>query len=342
MTESKAPAGEEKVFVEDQALDQTLRPTKWADYVGQEPIKQNLNILLSAAKERNHPPEHVLFYGPPGLGKTTLAHLISKEIGAQMKITSGPAIERVGDLASILTNLSAGDILFIDEIHRLNKAVEEILYPAMESGVLDIIIGKGPSARTIQLDLPQFTLIAATTRIALLSSPLRSRFSGGVFRLEFYTEKEIEEIVRRSAKILKIDIDEGAIKEIAKRSRFTPRTANYLLKRCRDYAQIKKVTLSKEMVLEALKLLGIDEVGLSNSDRLLLETIINKFSGGPVGLNTLAASLSEEEATIEEFNEPYLIQIGFLERTARGRTATPRGYQHLKVKMPDHLQEKLL
>ncbi len=343
MDESKSSVDtEEKVYVEDQALDQTLRPNKWADYVGQDPIKQNLNILLAAAKERNHPPEHVLFYGPPGLGKTTLAHLISKEIGAQMKITSGPAIERVGDLASILTNLSVGDILFIDEIHRLNKTVEEILYPAMESGVLDIIIGKGPSARTIQLDLPKFTLLAATTRIALLSSPLRSRFSGGVFRLEFYTEKEIEEIVRRSAKILGIEIEESALNEIAKRSRFTPRTANYLLKRCRDYAQVKKVSLTKEMVVEALKLLGIDEVGLSKSDHLLLETIINKFSGGPVGLNTLAASLSEEEATIEEFNEPYLIQIGFLERTPRGRTVTVRGYQHLKIKMPEHLQEKLL
>jgi Holliday junction DNA helicase RuvB len=332
----------EKIYVEDQALDQTLRPTKWEDYVGQEPIKQNLHILLKAAAERKHPPEHVLFYGPPGLGKTTLAHLIAKEISAPIKITSGPAIERVGDLASILTNLSAGDILFIDEIHRLNKAIEEVLYPAMESGVLDIIIGKGPSARTIQLDLPKFTLIAATTRIALLSSPLRSRFSGGVFRLEFYSQKEIEEIVRRSAKILKISIEEEAIKEIAKRSRFTPRTANYLLKRCRDYAQIKKVPLSKEIVIEALKLLGIDEVGLSNSDRTLLVAIIEKFNGGPVGLNTLSASLSEEESTIEEFNEPYLIQIGFLERTPRGRTATPRSYSHLKVKMPAHLQEKLL
>ncbi len=332
----------EKVYVEDQVLDQTLRPTRWDDYVGQDPIKQNLNILLSAAKERKHPPEHVLFYGPPGLGKTTLAHLIAKEISAPIKITSGPAIERVGDLASILTNLSAGDILFIDEIHRLNKTIEEVLYPAMESGVLDIIIGKGPSARTIQLDLPSFTLIAATTRIALLSSPLRSRFSGGVFRLEFYSQKEIEEIVRRSAKILKIEIEEEAIKEIAKRSRFTPRTANYLLKRCRDYAQIKRVPLSKEMVVEALKLLGIDEVGLSLSDKNLLETIINKFNGGPVGLNTLSASMSEEETTIEEFNEPYLIQIGFLERTPRGRTATARGYGHLKIKMPEHLQNKLL
>lgn len=332
----------EKVYVEDKVLDQTLRPTRWDDYVGQEPIKQNLNILLSAAKERNHPPEHVLFYGPPGLGKTTLAHLIAKEISAPIKITSGPAIERVGDLASIITNLSSGDILFIDEIHRLNKAIEEVLYPAMESGVLDIIIGKGPSARTIQLDLPSFTLIAATTRIALISSPLRSRFSGGVFRLEFYSQKEIEEIIRRSAKILKIEIEEEAIKEIAKRSRFTPRTANYLLKRCRDYAQIKKVPLSKEMVLEALKLLGIDEMGLSLSDKNLLETIINKFNGGPVGLNTLAAALSEEESTLEEFNEPYLIQIGFLERTPRGRTATAHGYGHLKIKMPDRMQEKLL
>src|ERR1035437_3484166 len=215
-------------------LDQTLRPSRWGDYIGQQNIKNNLHILLTAAKEREHPPEHILFYGPPGLGKTTLAHLIAKETGAQMRVTSGPAILKVGDLASILTNLSSGDILFIDEIHRLNKAIEEVLYPAMESGTLDIIIGKGPSARTIQLDLPPFTLIAATTRVAMISAPLRSRFSGGVFKLEFYSDKEIAEIVRRSAKILGTEIEDGAITEIAVRSRFTPRTANYLLKRCRD------------------------------------------------------------------------------------------------------------
>lgn len=323
-------------------LDQTLRPNGWEDYIGQEPIKENLKILLTAARERNHPAEHILFYGPPGLGKTTLAHLISKETGRQIKITSGPAIEKVGDLASILTNLAPGDILFIDEIHRLNKMVEEVLYPAMESGILDIIIGKGPSARTIQLDLPPFTLVAATTRIALLSSPLRSRFSGGVFRLEFYSEEEIKKIIYRSAKILGITVDEEGITEIAKRSRFTPRTANYFLKRCRDYAQVHKKDLDKKTVFMALSLLGIDELGLSQSDRTVLETIIGKFNGGPVGLNTLSAATSEEEATIEEVVEPYLIQRGLLERTARGRMATKKAYEHLGFDFPKDRQEKLL
>lgn len=323
-------------------LDQTLRPSRWDDYIGQKNIKDNLHILLTAAKERNHPPEHILFYGPPGLGKTTLAHLIAKETGAQIKVTSGPAIEKVGDLASILTNLSPGDILFIDEIHRLNKTIEEVLYPAMESGSLDIIIGKGPSARTIQLELPPFTLIAATTRIALLSSPLRSRFSGGIFRLEFYSDEEIQEIIKRSARILDVEIKHEAAREIAKRSRFTPRTANYFLKRCRDFAQVKKSDLTQEMVNDALALLGIDEMGLTASDRDILETIIKKFNGGPVGLNTLAAALSEEQATLEEFNEPYLIQIGFLERTPRGRVVTKHGYEHLGLPVPANLQEKLL
>jgi holliday junction DNA helicase RuvB len=313
-------------------LDQTLRPNKWNEYVGQKGIKDNLHILLEAARQRNHPPEHILFYGPPGLGKTTLAHLIAKESGTQMKVTSGPAIIKVGDLASILTNLSHGDILFIDEIHRLNKAIEEILYPAMESGMLDIIIGKGPSARTIQLELPSFTLIAATTRIAMISSPLRSRFSGGVFKLEFYTEDEIAEIIRRSAKILDIDIHKDAVKAIAERSRFTPRTANYFLKRCRDYAQIHKTTLTKEVVDKALSMLGVDHLGLNNADRDILKTMINKFGGRPVGLNTIAAALSEEQATIEEVYEPYLIQLGLLERTPRGRTPTDKAYQHLDIK----------
>ncbi len=324
------------------SLDQTLRPSKWNEYIGQKNIKDNLHILLTAAKQRNHPPEHILFYGPPGLGKTTLAHLIAKEIGAQIKITSGPAIEKVGDLASILTNLSAGDILFIDEIHRLNKTIEEVLYPAMESGVLDIIIGKGPSARTIQLELPLFTMISATTRIALISSPLRSRFSGGIFRLEYYSQSEIEEIVRRSAKILGIVIESSATTEIAKRSRFTPRTANYFLKRCRDFAQVHGKTLTKNVVDKALLLLGVDGVGLTPSDRTILQTVVKKFKGGPVGLNTLAASLSEEQATIEEFNEPYLLQIGFLERTPRGRVVTDAGHAHINAVKSDGKTGKLL
>ena len=317
-----------------QFLDHTLRPSKWDDYIGQKNIKENLKILLTAAKHRSHPPEHILFYGPPGLGKTTLAHLIAKEINTQIKATSGPAIEKVGDLASVLTNLSPGDILFIDEIHRLNKTIEEVLYPAMESGSLDIIIGKGPSARTLQLELPPFTLIAATTRIAMLSSPLRSRFSGGTFRLEFYSEEEIEEIIKRSAKILGIDIGAEASKEIAKRSRFTPRTANYFLKRCRDFAQVSGGEITEKTVADTLELLGIDGVGLSSSDRSLLNALIEKFGGGPVGLNTLGAALSEEQATIEEVHEPYLIQLGFIERTPRGRVATAKAYDHLKKKKP--------
>ncbi|MBX4209567.1 Holliday junction branch migration DNA helicase RuvB [Candidatus Parcubacteria bacterium] len=317
---------------DDLFLDTTLRPSSWNEYVGQKTIKDNLKVLLRAAAERKHPPEHILFYGPPGLGKTTLAHLIAKETASQLKATSGPAIEKVGDLASILTNLAPGDMLFIDEIHRLNKAIEEVLYPAMESGSLDIIIGKGPSARTIQLELPPFTLLAATTRVALLSSPLRSRFSGGTFRLEFYTEKEIQEIIHRSARLLGIDIDEKSSKKIAERSRFTPRTANFLLKRVRDLAQVEKMAVSVGIVDKALAMLGIDELGLTQTDRDLLRTLIDKFGGGPVGLNTLAASLSEEEATVEEVHEPYLLQLGLIERTPRGRKATDKAFDHLKIK----------
>ncbi len=338
---SSTTGDEKKEVQQGRYLDHELRPATWESYIGQKAVKDNLHILLRAASERGTPPEHVLFYGPPGLGKTTLAHLIAKETGRNLKITSGPAIERVGDLASILTNLTAGDILFIDEIHRLNKAIEEVLYPAMESGVLDIIIGKGPSARTIQLELPPFTLLAATTRVAMISSPLRSRFSGGVFRLEFYTDEEIAEIVRRSAKVLGIAIEGGAETEIARRSRFTPRTANYFLKRARDFSQVGSRPLDREAVEEALALLGVDEKGLTPSDRKLLETIADKFQGGPVGLGTLAAALSEEEATIEEFNEPYLLQLGLIDRTTRGRILTPLAYEHLGRKVPAGLQKKL-
>ena len=323
------------------SLDQALRPDSWAEYVGQEAIKENLRILLQAAKGRNHQPEHVLLYGPPGLGKTTLAHLMSKEIGANLRSTSGPAIERVGDLAAILTNLSPGDVLFIDEIHRLNRTIEEVLYPAMEAGVLDIVIGKGPSARTAQLELPPFTLIAATTRISMLSAPLRSRFSGGTFRLQYYSDDEIAEILRRSAKILKISIDAGSLKEVSRRSRSTPRTANYLLKRARDFAAVNGEKLELKTVKKALALLEIDEGGLNQTDRDILTLLIEKFQGGPVGLKTIAAALSEEEATIEEVNEPYLMQTGLIERTPRGRTVTKKGYEHMGADAP-HVQERLV
>ncbi len=311
-------------------LDQTLRPSTWEEYVGQEKIKENLRILLTAAKERGHAAEHVLLYGPPGLGKTTLAYLISKTLGTNMRTTSGPAIERVGDLAAILTNLTPGDVLFIDEIHRLSKTVEEVLYPAMESGVLDIIIGKGPSARTVQLELPPFTLVAATTRISLLSSPLRSRFSGGTFRLEFYTDTEIAKILKRSAELLAVETSEEVLTDISHRCRATPRTANYLLKRCRDLAQLEGGDITKEITEKTFSLLEIDELGLHGPDRAILDAIVNKFGGGPVGLNTIAAATGEEQATIEDVLEPYLIRQGLLERTPRGRIATAAAYSHVQ------------
>lgn len=319
-------------FTKDGAgnLDQTLRPQSWEEYVGQSKTKENLRILLTAARERGHAAEHILLYGPPGLGKTTLAHLISKTLGTNMKTTSGPAIERVGDLAAILTNLSPGDVLFIDEIHRLSKSIEEVLYPAMESGVLDIIIGKGPSARTVQLELPPFTLVAATTRISLLSAPLRSRFSGGTFRLEFYTDAEIADILARSATLLQISTSEDLMNAIASRCRATPRTANYLLKRCRDLAQLDESPLTKEIVERTFGLLEIDTLGLGSPDRAVLEVIINKFNGGPVGLNTIAAATGEEQATIEDVIEPYLIRQGLLERTPRGRIASAIAYSHMQ------------
>ncbi len=319
-TEDQEPLQEE-----ERRLDQALRPLSFDEYVGQEMIKNNLHILLSAAKERGTSPEHILLYGPPGLGKTTLAHLVSKELGANLRISSGPTIMKVGDLAGILTNLTPGDVLFIDEIHRLNKMIEEVLYPAMESGKLDIVIGKGPSARTIQLDLPPFTLIGATTRISLLSSPLRSRFSGGVYRLQYYNESEIAEIVLRSAKLLGTEITEGAASEIAKRARFTPRIANYYLKRARDFAQVHKALIDKDVVSRALSLLEIDDIGLGIPEKMVMGSLVNSFNGGPVGLSTIAAAIGEEEATIEDVIEPYLMQMGLIERTPRGRKATEKG-----------------
>ncbi len=311
-------------------LDQTLRPQSWEEYVGQAKIKENLRILLTAARERGHAAEHILLYGPPGLGKTTLAHLISKTLGTNMRTTSGPAIERVGDLAAILTNLSPGDVLFIDEIHRLSKSIEEVLYPAMESGVLDIIIGKGPSARTVQLDLPPFTLVAATTRMSLLSSPLRSRFSGGTFRLEFYSDSEIADILKRSAELLNVRVEDARLTHIAQRCRATPRTANYLLKRCRDLAQLEGSDLSDTIIDKTFDLLEVDSLGLTRPDKMLLSALIEKFGGGPAGLNTLAAATGEEMSTIEDVLEPYLIRQGLIERTPRGRVATTLAYEHLK------------
>lgn len=315
-------------------LDKTLRPASWDEYVGQETIKRNVRILLEAARSRGHPPEHLLFYGPPGLGKTTLAYLIANELGAQLRATSGPAIERVGDLAAILSNLEPYDILFIDEIHRLPKTIEEVLYPALESGTLDLIIGKGPSARTVQLSLPPFTLIAATTRYAGLSAPLRSRFSGGTHRLEFYSLDEMVQILTRSAALLGITTDAATLRIIALRSRSTPRTANFLLKRVRDFAEVHNRPLDDTCATEALELLGVDERGLTAEDRSILLAIIERFGGGPVGLATLAAAVSEEEETIATVHEPYLMQLGFLERTPRGRKATPLAYQHLNITTP--------
>jgi len=310
-------------------LDRALRPKNWDEYIGQERLKKNVRILIDAAKKRNESIEHILLSGPAGLGKTSIAHLIAREMNASIRVTSGPAIERVGDLASILTNLLPSDVLFIDEAHRLNKMVEEVLYPAMESRTLDIVIGKGPSARTMQIDLPPFTLIAATTRIGLLSGPLRSRF-GGSFRLDFYTAQEIEKIIARSARILNMVISQDAIMRLAHASRATPRVANRLLKRARDYATVHdSPTITDDVTQKALELLEIDEQGLDPMDRRILHTIITKFSGGPVGLQAIAAASSEEEDTIEEVYEPYLMQLGLLERTPRGRVATERAYVHL-------------
>jgi Holliday junction DNA helicase RuvB len=314
------------------AFEKSLRPKKLSDYIGQDKVKDNLSIFMAAAKKRGEPIEHVLLHGCPGLGKTTLAHIIANEMGANIKVTTGPTIERTGDLAAILTNLSNGDILFIDEIHRLNKIIEEVLYPAMEDYALDIIIGKGPSARTLRLDLPKFTLIGATTRVSLMSAPLRDRF-GTTFKLDFYNDPDIEKIIDRNAQILNTKIDPAASQLIAKRARKTPRVANRLLKRVRDYAEVKADgIITADIALAALNLLAIDELGLDDVDRKILQTIIIKFSGGPVGLNTLAASTNEEMETLEDIYEPFLLQLGFLNRTLRGRTATKLAYEHLGLK----------
>lgn len=327
---------------EDQNLDNTLRPQRFEDYVGQEKIKRNLGIFIQAAKKRRESIDHVLLYGPAGLGKTTLANIIAKEMGVNIKVTSGPAIEKVGDLGSILTNLDDGDVLFIDEIHRLNKSIEEVLYPAMEDYKLDIIIGKGPAARTIQLDLPRFTLIGATTRLGSLTNPLRNRF-GSTHRLEFYTPEEIERIVRRSSGILGIGIDEGGARAIAHSSRQTPRVANRILKRVRDFVETKDETVITEaLAQEALALYEIDFLGLEPTDRHIIKTVIEKFRGGPAGIQAIAAVTGEEIQTIEDVYEPYLIQLGFLARTPRGRVVTEHGYKHLDLTPPENHQDKLL
>ncbi len=319
---------------EDKTLDQTLRPKIWEEYVGQEKVKRNLRVIIEAAKKRKEPVEHLLFYGGTGLGKTTLSYIIANEIGVNLRITSGPAIEKAGDLAAILTNLSEGDVLFIDECHRINKICEELLYPAMEDYKLNLILGRGPMANTMEIKIPRFTFIGATTRIALLSSPLRSRF-GATFQLDFYEIEDIERIIQRSSRILGVQTTPDAIKIIAKRSRFTPRVANRLLKRVRDFAQVEgKGEITKEIVESALGFLEIDEEGLESGDRRILEVIIKKFEGGPAGLQALAAATSEEEDTILEIYEPYLMQLGFIERTPRGRTATKLAYQHLGMKYP--------
>lgn len=313
----------------DGTMDRTVRPQRLADYVGQARVKENLAILIEAAKQRGEPLDHVLFYGPPGLGKTTLAMILAKEMDVSIKTTAGPAIERAGDLAALLTNLRQGDILFIDEVHRLGRAVEEILYPAMEDFVLDLIIGKGPSARNVRLKLPRFTVIGATTRLAMMTSPLRDRF-GIVYRLEFYDEETLSSIVRRSAHVHGVTVDEEGAGEIARRARGTPRIANRLLRRVRDFAQVRADGhITQGVAQEALALLNIDELGLDDIDRRVLDAIIVKFDGGPVGLETIAAAISEESDTIMDVYEPYLLQLGFLDRTPRGRIATRRAYEHL-------------
>jgi Holliday junction DNA helicase RuvB len=320
----------DKETPEDAQLDATLRPQRLHEYIGQDKMKENLIVSLEAARKRGEPVDHLLFYGPPGLGKTTISHVIAHEMGVNIRVTSGPAIERAGDLASILTNLQEKDILFIDEIHRLSKVVEEVLYPAMEDYALDIVIGKGPSARTVRLELPKFTIIGATTRVGLLSSPLRDRF-GIIHRLEFYDDEALFKIITRAAKVLGLEIDDSASRELSKRSRGTPRIANRLLKRVRDFAQVKHLSdrVTQAIVKDALVMIDIDDEGLDASDRRVLEVIIKKFAGGPVGIETLATALSEDTGTLEDVLEPYLLQKGFLQRTPRGRIVTELGKKYL-------------
>lgn len=330
---------DKKLNKEDEVLDSALRPKKWSDYVGQDKIKENLRIIITAAKQRNQSPDHLLLYGNSGLGKTTLAHLIALEMGKEIRITSGPAIERAGDLAAILTNLNEGDVLFLDECHRISKTIEEYLYPAMEDYKLNLILGKGPMARTMELKLPRFTLIGATTRPALLSAPLRNRF-GAVFQLNFYSNEDMEKVIQRSADLLKLEVEPEALKIIAARSRFTPRVANRLVKRVRDFAQVQgngKVT--KELAEHALDFLEVDQVGLEPGDKKILTALIEKFNGGPVGLQSLAAASMEEEDSILDIYEPYLMQMGFIERTPRGRVASRLAYEHLGLL---HMRKQLL
>ncbi len=332
----------EEQGAEESRFDAQLRPSSLNEYIGQEQIKESLDVFLQAAKQRGEPLEHVLLSGPPGLGKTTLAHIIAKEMDAGIRVTSGPALERTGDLAAILTNLSDGDILFIDEIHRLPKTIAESLYPAMEDFAFDIILGKGPAARTVRLNVPRFTLVGATTRVSMLSAPLRDRF-GNALHLNFYTLPEIKRILIRSAQILDIDLDDEGADMTASRARGIPRVANRLLKRVRDYAQVKGTgSIDAAISRTALEALGIDQCGLDALDRKILTTIIEKFGGGPVGLNTIAASLSEEMETIEDVYEPFLMQLGFLQRTPRGRTATDRAYDHLGTQRNGASQNRLL